>query len=303
MACLAAFVALAACAAPAASAPPAPAAHTAPAQPAVTGATTTVQRHLTVAGTKRTYLAVGPSLHHKGLPLLVVLHGRGITAQQESARTGFLPYAQRGLADIVYPSGISQSWNAGHGCCGVAGREGVPDTAFVTAVVSDASQYFASDPRRVYLVGYSNGAKLSFEEVCEHPGIFAGIATYGAVPLADCPGGEPVSALLAAGTADPFVRTERGSPSATAALAQAVSQWQRRDSCPGVPSTSHTGPLTLSTWTGCATGTQLASAVYNGLTHYWPTAGHTSAPYTTAVSEQAAAATVMWDFLSRQRLA
>ncbi|GHF39223.1 hypothetical protein GCM10017566_10640 [Amycolatopsis bartoniae] len=296
---LVAFV-LAACASPAAGGTPG---HSATARPAVTAGTTTVSRQLTVDGTKRTYLAIGSSLRHKGLPLLIVLHGRGITAQQESTRTGFLPYAERGLVNLVYPLGISESWNAGHGCCGVAGRQGVHDTAFLTQLVSDASQYFDSDRRRIYLVGYSNGAKLSFEEVCGHPGLFAGLATYGAVPLAACPAGQPVSALLTAGTADPYVRTEHNSPSAVAALNDAVAQWQRRNGCTGTPVVRHTGPLTLTTWTGCRGGTELASGVYSGLTHYWPVATHTSAPYTTPVGDQAAAATVMWDFLSRQRLA
>lgn len=297
-----AFVTLAACAAPAVSAPVAPEPHAATASPAVANGTTTVQRQLTVDGMKRTYLAVGSSVRHKGLPLLIVMHGRGITAQQEAARTGFLPYAERGLANIVYPLGISQSWNAGHGCCGVAAKEGVHDTAFLTALTSDASRYFESDLRRIYLVGYSNGAKLSFEEVCEHPGTFAGIATYGAVPLATCGNGKPISALMAAGTDDPVVRSEHFSPSATIALNQAVAQWQARNGCTGPGTTSHIGPLALTSWTGCQAGTELSSAVYSGLTHFWPTATHTSAPYTTYVGEQAGAATIMWDFLSRQHL-
>jgi polyhydroxybutyrate depolymerase len=298
-----ACVTLAACSSPAVNEPVVPEGHAATAAPAVTTGTTTVQRQLTVDGMKRTYLAVGSSLRHKGLPLLIMLHGRGITAQLESARTGFLPYAERGLVNIVYPLGISQSWNAGHGCCGAAAKEGVPDTAFITQVAADASRYFASDLRRIYLVGYSNGAKLSFEEVCEHPGTFAALATYGAVPLAPCAGGKPISALLASGTNDAVVRSEHFSPTATIALDQAVAQWQARNGCPGAGTASHTGPLTLRSWTGCAAGTQLSAAVYSGLTHFWPTATHTNAPYTTDVGEQAAAATIMWDFLSRQHLA
>jgi polyhydroxybutyrate depolymerase len=297
-----AFVTLAACSSPAVSTPASPEGHAAPASPAVADGTTTVQRQLTVDGTKRTYLAVGSSLRHKGLPLLIVMHGRGITPQLEAARTGFLPYAERGLVNIVYPHGISESWNAGHGCCGVAAKEGVHDTAFLTAVASDASRYFDSDLRRIYLVGYSNGAKLSFDEVCEHPVTFAALATYGAVPLATCDNGKPISALMATGTNDPVVRSEHFSPSATIALNQAVAGWQSRNGCTGPGSTSHLGALTLTSWTGCQGGTELSAAVYSGLTHFWPTATHTSAPYTTDVGEQAAAATIMWNFLSRQHL-
>ncbi|GAB2966573.1 hypothetical protein GCM10017788_04990 [Amycolatopsis acidiphila] len=298
-----AFLTLAACSAPTVSEPVVSEGHAATAAPASTDGTTTVQRQLTVDGMKRTYLAVGSSVRHKGLPLLIMLHGRGITAQQESARTGFLPYAERGLVNIVYPLGISQSWNAGHGCCGVAAKEGVHDTEFLTRLAADASHYFESDLRRIYLVGYSNGAKLSFEEVCEHPDVFAALATYGAVPLAPCGGGKPISALMASGTNDSVVRSEHFSPTATIALDQAVAQWQSRNGCTGAGATTRTGPLTLTSWTGCRGGTQLSAAVYSGLTHFWPTATRTKAPYTTYVGEQAGAATIMWDFLSRQHLA
>ncbi|WP_166459761.1 alpha/beta hydrolase family esterase [Amycolatopsis pithecellobii] len=296
-----ALVALAACAPAGVNESVQPQGHATPVPAAVSAGTTTVPRQLTVDGTKRTYLAVGSSVRHKGIPLLIVLHGRGVTAQLESVRTGFLPYAQRGQVNLVYPLGIGESWNAGHGCCGVAAKEGVPDPRFLTAVATDAARYFESDPRRIYLAGYSNGAKLSFEEVCAHPGVFAGLATYGAVPLATC-GGKPISALLAGGTDDPVVRAEHFSPTATIALNQAVTQWQTRNGCHGPGSVRHTGRLTLTSWTGCHAGTELSSAVYSGLSHLWPTAAQAAPPYTTYVGEDAAAATIMWNFLSRQRL-
>ncbi|WP_166463061.1 alpha/beta hydrolase family esterase [Amycolatopsis acidicola] len=260
-----------------------------------------MQRDLTVDGTKRSYLAVRASSKRTGLPLLVVLHGRGITARQESARTGFLAYAQRGLANVVYPMGIGQSWNAEHGCCGLAVKEGAHDTAFVTSVVGDATRYFGADSRRVYLVGYSNGGRLAFTEVCEHPGLFAAMATYGSVPSVTCPGRKPISALISSGTDDPIVRSVHSSPSSAAAVESAVTQWRTQSQCTA-SNTTGTGPLKLTTWTGCAGGTEVAQGIYQGLTHYWPVATKTSAPYTTPVGPQAAAATVMWNFLSRHTL-
>jgi polyhydroxybutyrate depolymerase len=267
-----------------------------------TTGTTTVQRNLTVGGVRRTYLAVGPSVARSGLPLLVVVHGRDISAAQESRRTGFLTYAEHGQADIIYPVGIGESWNAGHGCCGVAAKEGVHDTTFLTEAVTDAAKYFDSDSKRIYLVGYSNGAKLSFDEVCEHPGTFAALATYGAVPLAECGDPKPISALIGDGTDDPLVRSEHSSPSATAAVDQAVSRWRAQDVCTPSSTTTHTGPLTLTTWSGCQGGTEVASALWSGITHHWPTAEPSSLPFTTPVGPQAAAAPVMWAFLTRHSL-
>ncbi|TVT38053.1 hypothetical protein FNH05_24640 [Amycolatopsis rhizosphaerae] len=278
----------------------------APAATAVTGRetpATAVYRELTVSGMSRGYWAIGPATRKPGLPLLVVLHGRGTTAQQESVRSGFLGYARRGLADLVYPVGVGESWNAGGGCCGRAGKQDVPDLAFLTEAVRDAAKYFESDSRRIYLVGYSNGAKLAFAEVCAQPGIFAAMATYGAVPLTGCAAAKPLPALLGAGSEDPLVRTEHNAPSAAAALRDAVAHWRAVNGCDGPGATTARGPLELTGWTGCRTGADVTAALWTGLTHRWPAAAPATAPFTTAVGPEAAAATVMWDFLLRHTVA
>ncbi|HJQ46860.1 MAG TPA: PHB depolymerase family esterase [Amycolatopsis sp.] len=271
------------------------------AETALAATTRTVHRALTVGGRHRTYLAIGPAEPKPGLPLLIMLHGRGISAQEESVRTGFLGYAERGLADLVYPAGISESWNAGHGCCGVAGREGMADVPFIDAVATDSAQFFAADSRRIYLVGYSNGAKLAYSTVCDHSGVFAAMATYGGLPLAECPDPKPISAMMLAGTADPLVKAEHSSPSATAAVDTTAAQWRSRGACT-TSATRHIGPLTLTTSSGCESGTQIAAGLYHGLTHYWPVASPIEARYTTVVGPDAAAATVMWNFLSTKHL-
>lgn len=248
------------------------------------------ERTVTVDGVSRTYFAVGPS-HKPGLPLVIVLHGRGYTARQESQRTGFLPYAQRGLADLVYPQGTANSWNDGHGCCGKAGASGVDDVGFVTQVVGDASRFFGSDPRRVYLVGYSNGARLAFEEVCRHPALFAAFATYAALPPAKCSGGPPMRVFIGGGAKDSLMQSE-------GSVTNTVGWWRSRDDCRRDATTTHTGPLTLTTWTQCRGGSSVASATYAGIGHAWPVATANGLPYTVPVGPDAAAATVMWNFLT-----
>lgn len=256
---------------------------------AVSGTAPSVERDLTVGGARRTYLAVG-NAGKPGLPLLIVLHGRGYTARQESVRTGFLTYAERGLGDLVYPQGTANSWNAGDGCCGRASATDVDDVGFVSGVTGDAIRYFGSDPKRVYLVGYSNGARLTFEEMCRHPELFAGFATYGALPPAVCDG-PPKPVLIAAGADDTLVRGE-GSFTGT------VARWRSRDGCSAPDSVTRNGPLTLTTWAGCHDGTAVASALYQGIGHPWPAVKAGEVPFTAGVGARAAAATVMWDFLT-----
>lgn len=273
----------------ASSAPASPATAAHPLATLSTGITTT-NHTMAVGGTQRTYLAVGSS-GKPGLPLLIVLHGRGVSARQESERTGFLTYAERGLADLVYPQGMYDSWNDARGCCGKAAATHVDDLDFVTGLVADASRFFASDPQRVYLVGYSNGGRLAFEEVCRHPSLFAAFATYGALPPSQCPSGQPVRVLIGSGANDSLMHSE-------GSLTNTLAQWRARDGCRPDARTTQTGPLTLTTWARCRGTSTVSSAVYAGIGHSWPTAAPSRQPYTVSVGPTAAAATVMWNFFT-----
>lgn len=226
----------------------------------------------------RSYLAVRAAGENSGLPLLVVLHGRGMDVRNAAARTGFLPFAQRGMADIVFPAGTGQSWNAGNGCCGLAARDHVDDPAFVAAVVADAAQAFGTDPRRVYLVGYSNGGRLAFRLACESPAPFAAFATYGAAPPRVCANraAAGLSALVAAGTNDGILGH------GAEVVEHATATWRALDSCPPASSVRHDGAAVVTTWRDCTGGAAVQSLTFAGAGHGWP----------------APLAGQMWDFLS-----
>jgi polyhydroxybutyrate depolymerase len=255
---------------------------------------------VTVEGVRRTYRSIVPLHVTNRLPLLIVLHGRGESGSVVASQTGFLSLVEQRQAILVAPDGQQRSWNAGHGCCGVAGSRGVPDVPFVAAIVADAVRRWPVDAGRVYLVGYSNGGKLAYSEVCAHPTLFAAVATYGAVPLSPCtPGTAAVPFLLAAGSADsvlPFDGKPAGRPPLPS-VPQAVAWLRAQDGCPAKTAktaktqTGRDGSAVVQQWAGCAGGTEVESVVYPGQGHAWPHAA--------ATGGSPAAATVMWAFLSR----
>jgi polyhydroxybutyrate depolymerase len=249
---------------------------------------------VSVDGVQRTYRSIAPLHVTSPLPLLVVLHGRGESGSVVASRTGFLGLVEQRRAILVAPDGEHRSWNAGHGCCGVAGSRGVPDVPFVAAIVTDAARRWPVDAGRVYLVGYSNGGKLAYSEVCAHPTLFAAVATYGAVPLSPCkPGTAAVPFLLAAGSADrvlPFGGKPGGNPFLPS-VPQALTWLRAQDGCLAGPRTGRDGSAVVQQWTGCAGATEVESVVYPGQGHAWPAAGLSGG--------SPAAATVMWAFLSR----
>lgn len=258
---------------------------------------------LAIGGTQRSYLLVAPAGQRSALPLLMILHGRSVTVQQERVRTDFLALAQQGKAVLVYPVGYEQFWNAGGGCCGAAAVARVDDSAFLTAVLGDVANHVAIDSSRIYLVGYSNGARMAFTEVCAHPSVFAAFASYAGVPTQAC--GDTsvaVPAWISAGTADPELSTTDPAQTSTQVIESVVADWRARNRC-GATSTSTTvPPARLTLWAHCRNGSAVESALYTGLNHYWPRATQADIPYNTAVGAQASAATLMWAFLSTHQL-
>ncbi|MGH3763581.1 MAG: alpha/beta hydrolase family esterase [Pseudonocardiaceae bacterium] len=248
---------------------------------------------VTVDGVRRTYRSIVPAQPTGGLPLLIVLHGRGQSEPAVLSQTGFVELAQRRQAVLVLPDGEQRSWNAGRGCCGFAASHQARDVPFVAAIVADAVHRWPIDAARVYLVGYSNGGKLAYSTMCAHPTLFAAVATYGAVPLSPCqPGTAAVSVLLAAGTADqvlPFHGRPGGHPPLPA-VPEAVAWLRAQDGCSGTVLTGRDGSAVVQRWAGCTGGTDVESVSYPGLGHAWPARPRGGSP---------AAATVMWAFLSR----
>ncbi|MGH3782146.1 MAG: alpha/beta hydrolase family esterase [Pseudonocardiaceae bacterium] len=249
---------------------------------------------VSVGGIRRTYRSIVPLHVTNRLQLLVVLHGRGQSGSVVASQTGFLGLVEQRRAIVVAPDGEQRSWNAGHGCCGVAGSRRIPDIPFVAAIVADAVRRWPVDAGRVYLVGYSNGGKLAYSEACAHPTLFAAIATYGAVPLSPCtPGTAAVPVLLATGSADrvlPFHGKPGGKPPLPS-VPQALAWLRAQDGCPARAQTGRDGSAVVQQWFGCAGGTEVESVVYPGQGHAWPVVAVTGGP--------PAAATVMWAFLSR----
>ena len=249
-----------------------------------------------IGGAQRTYRSYVPTTVTGRLPLVMVLHGRNQSWTTAVEQTGFLGLARRGQAILVYPDGIGRSWNAGSGCCGVAATKGLPDVAFVGAVLSDAQRVLPVDPARLYLVGYSNGGKLGYSLACQHPTMFAAMATYGSVPLAACrPGTAPTPYLLAAGQQDivlPFNGAARAHPPLSP-VRTAVGWLRTQDGCTGAVATATMGHAVVQRWTTCRAGSEVQSVVYSDVGHTWPTVSKNGSP---SVSN------LIWVFLAEHRL-
>jgi len=244
-----------------------------------------------VAGLKRSYEVVAPAKAlPKSAPVWVVLAGAKANIPGEIGRDQFVPYVTADKAELVYPVGVDESWNAG-GCCGYASAHNVNDVAFLKALVSKVNP---GGRRKVYLIGYSNGARLAYRVACTDPRLFAGYAMVKGVPQSGCTVRKPVNLIQIASVNDPEIPYKRGDKGLEPLpVTTLMARLHTAEKCPGKSTVKHYGTTTVTTWAGCAGGSRLGLAVWPGGVHSFPR----------PPGSKPGANQVIWSFFTRTALA
>ena len=158
----------------------------------------------------------GLSLGRK-YPLVISLHGHGGSKEYNSGTSGkksphkvFRDVGEREKFFVVYPQGEKggdgrRGWNE----CRADAKSNpdTDDTAFISQLIDQLVREYPIDPRRVYVVGTSNGGGMAVRLAIEIPDKLAAAASIvftGAVN-SECPKPKkPISMLFMNGTEDPF---------------------------------------------------------------------------------------------------
>jgi polyhydroxybutyrate depolymerase len=230
--------------------------------------TYTATYSMQVDGMTRSWEVIAPQAALPGsAPIIVVLSGIAATASDEARRDGFVPYAAAGLAELVYPVGYEESWNAG-GCCGKAAAHDVNDVAFLKALVPKVDP---GHEHPIYLVGYSNGGRMAYRMACSAPGLFDGTAVAKAMPDPGCVVTRPLTFLQIDALNDPAVPFKPGDKGReTPAATVEVGRLRIADECSERSVTSPYPAMTLTTWNACVSGTRLQFAAYDSGGHNFP---------------------------------
>jgi polyhydroxybutyrate depolymerase len=205
-------------------------------------------------------------------PLVVMLHGGFGTGAQAEKSYGWDAQADAGHFVVAYPNGLDRAWDTGGGCCGVPGRTGVDDVAFVVAMVSAIERELPIDRQRVYATGISNGGIMSYTLAC-HTKIFAAIGPDSATELGSCPAPARVSVIHIHGTADKHIPYRGGLGEGPGhidgpAVPVVNARWRRIDRC-GAPVVATTGVVTTSV-ARCPGGRAVELITIAGAGHQWP---------------------------------
>jgi polyhydroxybutyrate depolymerase len=246
---------------------------------------------MTVAGVKRSYEVIAPASGlPRSAPIIVTLSGLGASVASEASRDQMVPYAAAGEAELVYPVAVQTSWNA-IGCCGYASIHNVDDLAFITALVATVDP---GKQRSIYVLGFSNGARLAYRIACTNPGLFDAYAMAKGEPLPGCTVTAPVTLIELASVDDPEIPYRPGDHGLTSLpVTTLMAQLHTADRCPKASLVTHDEDMKLTSWSGCADYTRLGFAV-------WPTGHHL---FPRPPITKLGASPVIWSFLTRTPLA
>lgn len=180
----------------------------------------------------------------RAVPLVILLHGYSGSAEWQETYFRLTRVADAKTFLYATPEGTVDAqgkrfWNATDACCDFYGV-GVDDVAYVNAIIDDASGRFRVDPRRVYVVGHSNGAFMAHRLACDlAPRIAAVVSLAGAqwLDVTRCRPAAPVAVLEVHGDQDSVVRYGGGHPLDNAQLPLhpgalvTVGDWATLDGC------------------------------------------------------------------------
>jgi polyhydroxybutyrate depolymerase len=265
---------------------------------AVAAAQLTESDSLTWQGIKRTFTVRMPAGAETRRPLVVLLHGRGGSAQSVTQRTGFDVKADSEGFILVAPNGTGEprGWYTGFAPGGA-----IDDVGFIAALLDTLIARYPVDRTRIYVVGYSNGGVLAHRLASDlakriaATAVFAGAigarSVSGHVARIDPPRA-PVPILIMHGDADdvvPYAATGGPLPAAEAAIF-----WVRANECAVLTprrDTLASGRVVREVWDARCRAPVVFLTLRGG-DHWWPRASRGAA---------IEAADVIWEFLREHR--
>ena len=223
----------------------------------------------------------------KPTPLVILLHGYGANGVGQDVYFGLSQIAsQRGFL-LAYPdgtvdSGGKQFWNATDACCDFENK-GIDDVGYLDAIITDMSDRYNVDKKRVYFVGHSNGGFMSYRMACDKSRRVAAIVSLAGANYADpdtsCKPERPVAVLQVHGDADATVPYAggRSGPLAVPSAESSVGFFARKNGCATTAETPAQNldleggvdgaETSIKRWPGCTAGTAAELWTMHGVGH------------------------------------
>jgi polyhydroxybutyrate depolymerase len=240
----------------------------------------------------------------KNFPMLLALHGLTQTGNGMMGFSNFNLYAEQYGFIVVYPNGVSNSWNVGF-----PGGSTADDVGFLIALIDTVNAAYATDLNRIYSTGFSNGGFMSYRLACEAGDRIAAIASVAGTmtnaSLSACQPSRDIPVMHIHGTNDYVVFYNGGFGNAS--VNEVLTFWKTANECPAIPTIENLPDLVpegstvqKQTWTPCTDSTEVTFYKINGGGHTWPGSVGTTGSGNT--NRDIIASEEIWKFVSRFQL-
>jgi polyhydroxybutyrate depolymerase len=234
------------------------------------GDTTVTLSH---GGVERRYLLHVPASYDgtKLVPLVLDIHGLAGSPEYQKSTSGWLQKADQEGFLLVYPEGLTSSWNAGSLCCGQSLTDNVDDEGFLLAVVAKLKTEGCVNPKRVYATGLSNGGAMAHLLACRAADVFAAVAPVSmSNSTLPCEPARGISITMFRASADELVPYDTPDSKFLSAPAD-FDAWKERNACAGSADTSHDK---CETYSGCKDASEVTLCTIPTTTDDAPASGH-----------------------------
>lgn len=188
----------------------------------------------------RPYAVTKPSRYQPGVatPLVILLHGYSGSGRIIDDYFKMSAVAEQKTFLLAVPDGTKDSankqfWNANDACCNFD-RKNVDDVAYLRSVIADMKARFTVDPKRVFIVGHSNGGFMAYRLACEMSSDIAAIVSLAGATM-QCAPENPVAVLEVHGDDDGVVFINGGKLAAATvrypAAKDTVAEWAANNGC------------------------------------------------------------------------
>jgi polyhydroxybutyrate depolymerase len=251
----------------------------------------TTAHFISVGGIPRQYLIHVPDRRPMTLggvirpyPLVLVLHGSSASGEDIRQVSRMDSLSELGRFVVAYPYGTNggglgpTDWNAGT-CCGAPERNNIDDVGFLAAVIAEASKNLTVDSHRIYIMGFSSGALMTYHAACKLAPMIAAIGVIsGSLTDNNCAPARPVAVIGIHGTNDDQVGyndptlTPPPAPvtGAGAQLPPSAQFWVATNGCTQGAAFRQSPHVVRTTFKVCSKGPQVVFYTIEGGTHGWP---------------------------------
>jgi polyhydroxybutyrate depolymerase len=248
-------------------------------------------------------------------PLVLNLHGSRSTAAAQERFSGMDASADADGFLVAYPQGLiaapeGYDWNIPGTPLFGGGRvpeHAADDVQFLSALPGSLGHRYCVDPDRVYVTGFSGGARMASQLACDGSATFAAVAPVSGLRRPQpCHLTRAIAVLAFHGTADPVDPYDgHGQVYWTYPVPHAARLWAEADGCTTLTQSTRTGSggaeAGFARYSGCPGGVTVELYTLVGEGHEWPGGPPLPASVIAVLGPQSDAVdadAVMWEFFA-----